>query len=166
MENHDKKVYSEKYLTFCLKDEEYGIPILRVKEIIGMMNITNMPKMPKAIKGVINLRGMIIPIMDLRLKFEMDEKEYSERTCIIVIELEASNKEQDKIGIVVDAVSEVINLTDSNIEESPSYEDLESDKYVKSIGKLKDKVIMLLDIDKVVKLEEIYNITDGGEKDV
>ncbi len=104
-----------KYLTFSLKEEEYGIGILKVKEIIGMMPVTSVPRTPDFVKGVINLRGKVIPVVDLRLKFSMDSIEYTDRTCIIVVEID-SDETTLLIGIVVDAVSEVLNMKESEIE--------------------------------------------------
>ncbi|MFP4017513.1 MAG: chemotaxis protein CheW, partial [Halanaerobiales bacterium] len=111
-----------KYLTFSLGKEEYGIPILEVKEIIGMMEITEVPKSPEFIRGVINLRGKIIPLMDLRLKFGLEELEYTERTCIIVIDI-VNDENTKQIGVAVDAVSEVVSIPEDAIESPPSYDD-------------------------------------------
>ena len=109
-----------KYLTFILAEEEYGIGILKVKEIIGMMPITTIPRTPQFVKGVINLRGKVIPIIDLRLKFNLEAIPYSERTCIIVVEID-SGETTVLIGIVVDAVSEVLNIREDEIEETPKF---------------------------------------------
>ena len=109
-----------KYLTFLLDKEEYGLEILKVKEIIGMMNITFLPKTPHYVKGVVNLRGKVVPVIDLRLKFGLEEIEVTEKTCIIVVEI---NKELEKIrvGIIVDSVSEVLNIIIGDIEETPEF---------------------------------------------
>ena len=107
-----------KYLTFALADEEYGISILKVKEIIGMMPITTVPQTPEFVKGVINLRGKVISVMDLRLKFGMDEIEYTERTCIIVVEIAGASNNTILIGIVVDSVSEVLNIKSDDTEDA------------------------------------------------
>ena len=107
-----------KYLTFSLAEEEYGIGILKVKEIIGMMPITTVPRTPIFVKGVINLRGKVIPVVDLRLKFGMEESAYNERTCIIVVETKGKGVSV-LIGIVVDAVSEVLNIKGNDIEDTP-----------------------------------------------
>ena len=109
-----------KYLTFTLAKEEYGIGILKIKEIIGMMPITSVPQTPEFVKGVINLRGKVIPVMDLRLRFEKDSVDYTERTCIIVVEI-AAQAGTVQIGIVVDAVSEVLNIKGEDIEETPTF---------------------------------------------
>jgi purine-binding chemotaxis protein CheW len=146
-----------KYLTFSLKKEEYGIPILKVKEIIGMMEITDVPKTPNFIKGVINLRGKIIPVMDLRLKFSMEEKEYNERTCTIVVDINI-NQIKSLMGIVVDTVSEVVNISKNEIEPPPQYSGRIEDEFLIGMGKVKGKVVMLLNIEKVINSEELVEL--------
>jgi purine-binding chemotaxis protein CheW len=147
-----------KYLTFSLGEEEYGISILKIKEIIGMMPITPVPKTPAFVKGVINLRGKVIPVMNLRLKFGMEEIPYTERTCIIVVET-IGVRGTLLIGIVVDSVSEVLNIKNGDIEETPVLgADLDTD-YILGIAKINGGVKILLDIDKVLNAKEI-SITD------
>ncbi len=148
------EVEGGKYLTFVLGQEDYGIPIHKVKEIIGMMEITFIPKTPKFIKGVINLRGKIIPIMDLRLKFDMEEKEYTERTCIIVAEIQL-DKMKKQIGMVVDAVSEVVNIQSAEIELPPEYGSYENVEFLTGVGKVREKVILLLDIERILDCDEL-----------
>ncbi|MGD9733496.1 MAG: chemotaxis protein CheW [Desulfamplus sp.] len=143
-----------KYLTFSLAGEEYGIGILQVKEIIGMMPITSVPRTPDFVKGVINLRGKVIPVIDLRLRFAIPESEYTERTCIIVVEITASYGEM-VIGIVVDSVSEVLNIKGENIEDSPSFGTSLDSQYILGMAKLEGGVKILLDIDKVLTSEEL-----------
>jgi purine-binding chemotaxis protein CheW len=143
-------IQSGKYLTFLLAEEEYGLPIKKVKEIIGIMDITHIPKTPEYVRGVINLRGKIIPVMDLRLKFGLESKEYNPRTCIIVIEIE--NQEiRRQIGIIVDTVSEVVNVQQGEIEPPPQYGvgAQEAEGFLLGLGKVKGKVILLLDTHKV-----------------
>ncbi len=153
MEELQVKSQEGKYLTFYLGNEDYGIPILKVKEIIGMMNITYVPRTPEFIKGVINLRGKIIPIMDLRLKFGMKEKEYNERTCIVVAEV-IINGSQRHLGIVVDTVSEVINIIGKDIEPPPQFGAKIDENFLTGMGKVKDRVVMLLDIEQIINSEE------------
>lgn len=138
----------KKYLTFTLESEVYGIPILKVKEIIGMMDITLIPRMPDFIKGVINLRGKIIPVLDLRTKLCLKQEEYKERTCIIVIETECGGEIKQN-GLVVDTVSEVLLMEDSNIVPPLKYGEVSESNCLTGIGKAKDKVIMMLDVDQV-----------------
>jgi purine-binding chemotaxis protein CheW len=138
-----------KYLTFSLGKEEYGIGILKVREINGMMPITSVPRTPGFIKGVINLRGKVIPVVDLRLKFEMGAVDYTERTCIIVVEM-ANGTGTIQMGIVVDSVSEVLNIKRSEIEETPTFGANLSADYILGMAKIGDGVKILLDIDKVL----------------
>ncbi len=142
-----------KYLTFILAKEEYGITILKVREIIKLLEITSIPKTPGYIKGVINLRGKIIPIMDLRLKFGLEEKEYTERTCIIVVEV-TLNDTRRLMGLIVDTVSEVANLATDQIEPPPEYGNLNNQGFLIGVGKVKERVILLLDIEQILSREE------------
>lgn len=143
-----------KYLTFSLDSEEYGIGILKVKEIIGMMRITPVPQTPEFVKGVINLRGKVIPVIDLRLRFGMEAIDYSERTCIIVVEIQSLSGRLP-IGIVVDAVSEVLNIKGSDIEETPTFgTKLETD-YILGMAKMGGGVKILLDIDRILNAEDL-----------
>jgi purine-binding chemotaxis protein CheW len=142
-----------KYLTFLIGKEEYGIPILKAKEIIKMMDITSIPKTPPFMRGVINLRGKIIPIIDLRLKFRLEAKEYTERTCIIVVELVLGQTKR-QMGIVVDTVSEVINFPKNDLEPPPQYGTQLETGYLTGMGKIKDKVVLLLDIEKAFSDED------------
>ena len=152
-----KTVKTGKYLTFSLSDEEYGLGIIKVKEIIGMMAITSVPRTPEFIKGVINLRGKVIPVMDLRLKFSMEPIPYSDRTCIIVVEVD-SNESTVLIGIVVDSVSEVLNINDDEIEETPTFGTSLNTEYILGMAKIEGGVKILLDIDKVLSTEEIATL--------
>lgn len=141
-----------KYLSFQLAEEDYGINILTIREIIGMMPITAVPRMPAFVKGVINLRGRVIPIIDLRLRFEMPPQDYNERTCIIVVEV--CHGEQDThMGIVVDAVSEVLNVLADEIEPPPSLGVSVESSFVLGMAKMEGGVKMLLDINRVLTSE-------------
>ncbi len=134
-----------KFLTFFLAGEEYGLEILKVQEIIGMMDVTPVPRTPEHIQGVINLRGKVIPIMDLRQKFGMERSERTSETCIIVVE---ANRVQT--GIVVDQVSEVLDIAGEEIEDAPTFgADVRVD-YILGIGKTQERVRLLLDIDRVL----------------
>ena len=150
----------QKLLTFSLGGEGYGISILKVKEIIGMLSITQVPRTPEFIKGVINLRGKIIPIMDLRIKFGMDEKAYNERTCIIVIEVNIQGSER-LLGVVVDTVSEVINISAEEIEPAPEYGSKAEHNLISGMGKVKDRVVIILDIEEVVFCDEMIRMLDN-----
>ena len=143
-----------KYLTFSLAKEEYGIGILKIKEIIGLMPITTVPRTPRYVKGVINLRGKVIPVVDLRLKFEMEEIAYTERTCIIVVETEGDASSL-LIGIVVDSVSEVLSMKANDIEDTPALGSSLDTDYILGMAKMNGSVKILLDIDKVLSGEGI-----------
>jgi purine-binding chemotaxis protein CheW len=143
-----------KYLTFSLAGEEYGIVILKVKEIIGMMPITPVPKTPHYVKGVINLRGKVIPVADLRLKFDMEEMAYSERTCIIVVEIK-EGAGNILMGIVVDSVSEVLTIKSGEIEDTPAFGTKMDTDYILGMAKTAEGVKILLDIDKVFGADEM-----------
>jgi purine-binding chemotaxis protein CheW len=140
-----------KYLTFSLSGEEYGIGILKIREIIGLMPITSLPQTPQYVKGVINLRGKVIPVVDLRLRFGMEEIGYTERTCIIVVEIAAPNG-LIVIGIVVDGVSEVVNVKSEDIEPPPTLGINHHADYLLGMAKIGRGVKLLLDIDRVIEI--------------
>jgi purine-binding chemotaxis protein CheW len=151
--SRDKGEKGGKYLTFSLAGEEYGIAILKVKEIIGMMPITPVPQAPSFVKGVVNLRGRVIPVTDFRRKFGMEEKEYTERTCIIVVEI-SGRESTIMMGLVVDSVSEVLNIKGEDIENTPSFGSQIKTDYILGMAKMEGGVKILLDIDKVMNDEE------------
>ena len=150
-----------KYLTFSLANEEYGIGILKIKEIIGMLPITSVPQTPEFVKGVINLRGKVIPVMDLRLRFGMTPIDYSERTCIIVVEI-AGQAGTIQIGIVVDAVSEVLNIKKDEIEETPTFGTKLNTGYILGMAKMEGGVKILLDIDQVLSGDELSLLSEAA----
>jgi purine-binding chemotaxis protein CheW len=141
-----------KYLTFTLAGEEYGIGILKVKEIIGIMAITTVPQTPDYMKGVINLRGKVIPVVDLRLKFAMNAIDQTEKTCIIVVEITNGGRKA-LIGTLVDSVSEVLNIKAGDIEDTPSFGSHLNTDYILGMAKTGGKVKILLDIDRVLNAE-------------
>jgi len=142
-----------KYLTFRLAEEKYAIEIIKIKEIIGMLSITRVPNLPEFIKGVINLRGRIIPVIDLRLKFGLEGIEYNERTSIIVIELKTQN-EVLVSGLIVDTVNDVLDIPKESIEEPPKYAADVNQEFLKGMGKIKESVIMLIDVDMILSSDE------------
>jgi len=148
-----------KYLTFSLGGEEYGIGILKVKEIIGMMTITHVPQTPGYVKGVINLRGKVIPVIDLRLKFGIEPIDYMERTCIIVVEISSLSK-TIAMGIVVDSVSEVMNIKNGDIEDTPSFGTKLKTEFILGMAKTGSGVKILLDINLVLADEEVAVIEE------
>lgn len=149
----------QKLLTFCLDKEEYGISIVKVKELIGMMDITKVPRTPEYVKGVINLRGKIIPVMDLRIKFGLVPQEYTDRTCIIVVEAVIRDKKRI-LGIIVDTVSEVVSLPTDSIEPPPEYGSTADQSSIFGIAKIEDNVVIILDIDKIFMNDDITRISD------
>jgi purine-binding chemotaxis protein CheW len=153
-ENQAQSSKAGKYLTFGLNDEQYGLEILKVREIIGLMDITSVPRTPQYVKGVINLRGNVIPIVDLRLKFSMPEAEPTEQTCVIVVDVHGT-----EMGIIVDQVSEVLDIMADQIEESPSFGASVNTDFILGMGKAGDKVTILLNICKVLSSEEVASIS-------
>ena len=145
-----KNVIEGKFLTFALSNEEYGIEILRVREIIGLMDITTVPQTPEYMKGVINLRGKVIPVIDLRLKFSMQEEIHTQETCVIVVEVNNTS-----IGIIVDSVSEVLDIKSGDIEETPSFGQGIDTNFIMGLGKVKEQIIILLDIESVLSSDEL-----------
>ena len=146
-----------KYLTFNLGGEGYGLEILKVQEIIGMQTITKMPKTPDYVKGVINLRGKVIPVIDLRLKFGMEAQEVTRETCIIMVQVEKAHTSLI-IGIMVDAVSEVLNIAENQIEAAPSLGTQVDTRFILGMAKTKNAVKILLDIDQVLSPQEMNTL--------
>lgn len=162
IEFHDDIAYlAGKYLTFNLGDEQYGLEILKVQEIIGMQEITKIPRTPSYVKGVINLRGKVIPVIDLRLKFDMKEKDFTRKTCIIVVQV---RREENTLimGIIVDEVSEVLDITADKIEAPPSMGTKLTAHFILGIAKTESTVKILLDIDNVLSIQELAAITQTG----
>jgi purine-binding chemotaxis protein CheW len=143
-----------KYLTFSLSNESYGVDVLKVREIIRFLKITPVPQMPPYVKGVINLRGKVLPVIDLRLKFGLDAAEATERTCIVVVRVQSANHDIT-LGMIVDSVEEVINLNESEIEETPEFGAQVDTGYLMGMAKVKNVIKTLLDIDKVVSPENL-----------
>jgi purine-binding chemotaxis protein CheW len=148
-----------KYLTFALGKEEYGLEILKVREIIGYMDVTSVPRTPEFVKGVINLRGQVISVIDLRSKFAMEAAERTEQTCIIVVEIRCGQRKLST-GIVVDRVSEVLNIAQDCIEEAPSFGTSVDTAFILGMGKIGANVKILLDIDKVLGSEEVDGLAN------
>ena len=147
-----------KFLTFTLHEESYGIDVLKVREIIRLTTITAVPQMPAHIRGVINLRGKIIPVMDLRVRFEFATAANTEQTCIIVVQVKLPDGKVTAMGLVVDGVEEVINLAENDIEETPNFGGQICTDYIIGIAKVKGKVKALLDIDGVVGSDTLKSL--------
>lgn len=139
-----------KYLTFTLQRESYGIDVLQVREIIRMTDITAVPQMPAYIRGVINLRGKIIPVLDLRMRFGFPDAGHSDQTCIVVVQVKLPDGKAVSMGMVVDGVEEVLNIAESEIEETPDFGAQLDTDYILGMAKIKGAVKALLDIDKVI----------------
>ena len=153
----DEDTQKDKYLTFHIGTEDYGISIAYVTEIIGIQSITEIPEMPDFIKGVINLRGKVIPVMDVRTRFKLSAREYDERTCIIVVEIDDTS-----VGLVVDAVNEVADIPEDQVEAPPKSK-RKGGSYIQGIGKIDKEVKILLDINKILYDEELESITETAE---
>ncbi|MDD3598056.1 chemotaxis protein CheW [Sulfuricurvum sp.] len=165
MEQNNTQMRRERYLTFFLGAEQYGIAIGRIKEIIAMMKVTNVPKTPEYMRGVINLRGSIIPVVDTRLRFGMEEREADMHTAIIIVEVEKVN-----IGFIVDRVEEVASIDAANMSEPPKFGSHIDADFICSMAQIEDNVVMILDVlklfeaDELVSLEQIQKIqTNEGE---
>jgi purine-binding chemotaxis protein CheW len=147
-----------KYLTFCLGSEEFAIQVVRVREIMGVQEITGVPQTPGYVKGVINLRGRVIPVVDLRLKFGLPELEYTQRTCIVVVQIKLAGVEglagHLQIGAIVDAVTEVVTVQAGDIENTPDFGGGVAIPYLLGMAKIKGKVKILLDINRVLSAQE------------
>jgi len=151
-----------KYLTFSLANEAYGIPVLKVREIITMLHITMVPQMPPYVKGVINLRGKVSPVIDLRTKLGLVEAQITDNTCIVVVQLAMPGGDVKHIGLIVDAVEEVTNVVEEDIEPAPDFGGSISVEYILGMAKIKGVVKSLLDIDKVVSADEIRPVSEAA----
>ena len=146
-----------KYLTFLIGKEEFGVAVLKVREIMGVQDITAVPQTPDYLKGVINLRGKVIPVVDLRLKFSLPAIEYTQRTCIIVVQVKGASGPL-LMGTVVDEVSEVLTLAAGDIEDTPDFGANVETGYILGMAKVKDRVKILLDINEVLTAQEIHGL--------
>lgn len=155
---------SGKYLTFILGHESYGIPVLKIREIISMLHITPVPQMPSYVKGVINLRGKVIPVIDLRVKFSLANTAITESNCIVVVQVALSNGGSKQLGLIVDAVEEVANIAAADIEGAPDFGGSVDTVYMLGMAKIKGVVKTLLDIDKVIAADVIEPLTANSDK--
>lgn len=154
---------SGKYLTFVLGHESYGISVLKVREIIRLMDITSVPQMPPYVKGVINLRGKVVPIVDLRIKFALANAESSERTCIVVVQVKTQAAASAFMGFIVDGVEEVVNFSANEIEPTPDFGSKLHTDYILGMAKIRGKVKTLLDIDRVLTNETLEQLTQASQ---
>jgi purine-binding chemotaxis protein CheW len=144
-DEEDEDSQKDKFLTFRIAAEEYGFEIACVTEIVGMQKITEVPDSPPYVKGVINLRGRVIPVLDVRLRFGMNEREYDDRTCVIVV-----NVSNTAVGLIVDRVSEVLTITETSISLPANIRDNKQQQYVRGLGKVGDSVKILLNVETLV----------------
>jgi purine-binding chemotaxis protein CheW len=152
-----------KYLTFRLAEEEYGLEILKVQEIIQMQAVTKVPRTPSYVRGVINLRGKVIPVVDLRTKFGLADTKDTEKTCIIVVQI-AHVDSKVTTGIIIDEVKEVLDIKQENIEETPSFGSSVKTEFILGMGKIGASVKILLDIDKVMSIQDLTSITAATQQ--
>lgn len=156
----EKVIKSNKYLTFSVDKEVFGLDIRHVDDIIGIQEITIVPEQPDYIKGVINLRGKIIPTMDVRARFKKAERDYDDRTCIVVL-----NMQNTSVGVIVDRVVEVLDIEEDKISEPPRFSDEYQSNYISGIGKINDDIAMLLDCNKLLNYDQIEALNHLKEKE-
>jgi purine-binding chemotaxis protein CheW len=161
--NQGKILKGGKFLTFLMANEKYGLEILKVREIMGMMDVTTVPTTPAFVRGVINLRGKVIPVVDLRLKFGLEAKEDTQRTCIIVVHLTHTAQEMT-MGIIVDEVSDVLDIDQNQIEPPPSFGANIRTDFILGMGKVDQKVMTMLDIDRVLTEQEVVLVESSAGK--
>ncbi len=154
----EEQIEENKFLTFMIGDEQYGVSIEHVIEIIEVIKITPMPDMNEYIKGVINLRGKVIPVMDVRLRFGMEEREHDEKTCIVVVKIN-----EFEIGLIADTVSEVTDIPETKIEPPPKMHTKANQNFVMGVGKVGKQVKILLDLNKLLFLEELEKIKEASQ---
>jgi purine-binding chemotaxis protein CheW len=154
----DTQKLAGKYLTFTLHRESYGIDVLKVREIIRLTDITAVPQMPAYVRGVINLRGKIIPVIDLRLRFGFSNVENTEQTCIVVVQVALPDGKSIQMGLIVDGVEEVLNIAGADIEETPDFGATIATDYILGMAKIKGAVKALLDIDCVLGASELQQV--------
>lgn len=149
------------YLTFMLSGEMFAIGILAIKEIIEYANLTTVPMMPACIRGVINLRGAVVPVMDLAARFGKASTAVTKRTCIVIVEVEAGEERQD-VGVVVDAVNEVLDIAAADIEPPPSFGAKIRTDFIRGMGKINDRFVILLDVNQVLSVDEVGSLAELG----
>jgi purine-binding chemotaxis protein CheW len=153
----DEDSQKDKYLTFHLAGEDYGVEIRYVTEIIGIQKITEVPDMPDFIRGVINLRGKVIPVMDVRTRFRLPSREYDERTCIIVVDINESS-----VGLVVDEVREVADIPEAQVEPPPATGQTKGSSYIQGMGKLDNEVKIILNVNRLLNDGELEQLIEAA----
>lgn len=155
---------TDQYLTFMLGEEEFGVDILRVQEIKGWEQATAIPNTPDYIRGVMNLRGTVVPIIDLRRRFELDSAEYTATTVVIVLKVEGDHSTRT-MGFVVDAVSEVYNVSADNLQPAPDFGTRVNTQFIRGLAVVEEKMIILLDFDRLIGLDSVFSAIDGFDDD-
>lgn len=150
----EEDTQKDRYLTFRIANEEYGIEIMHVLEIIGLYKITPIPEAPDFVKGVINLRGKVIPVLDVRLRFGMESKKYDERTCTIVVKMKGIT-----VGLIVDTINEVIQIPAKDVDEPTTFSQSTKSMFIMGMGKIGESVKILLDVDKLLHAEELESLS-------
>lgn len=156
----DAGLSTDQYLTFLLGQEEYGVDILRVQEIKGWERATEIPNTPDYIRGVMNLRGTVIPIVDLRRRFDLAAADYTNTTVVIVLRIEGDNGTRT-MGFVVDAVSDVYNVAPENVQPAPDFGARVNTQFIKGLAAVDEKMVILLDIDRLIGLDTVFSTFDG-----
>lgn len=156
MDIGNEDTQKDKYLTFHIAHEDYGIEIQYVTEIIGIQKITEIPSMPEFIKGIINLRGKVIPVMDIRSRFKIEPREYDDRTCIIVVNINSTS-----VGLVVDTVNEVVNIPENDTEPAPRIKKDVDENFIQGLGKVNDEVKIILNVSKLLYEEELKKLQES-----
>jgi len=149
----------EQFVTFIIEDEYYGVEILKVQEIVGMTRITSVPNMAHYMRGVINLRGKVVPVVDMRLKFNMDEREYDAVTVILIVEVKGR-----EIGMIVDSVSDVVDIPGDQIQNTPHFNAGIDTNYIHGIGNVNDMLVILLDVNKILSSDELEKIDQNSSE--
>ena len=149
----------QQYVTFLVGDETYGVPVLKVQEIIGMTDITHVPNSLEFMKGVINLRGTVVPVVDMRMKFEMNVRDYDNFTVIIIVEIHGK-----LIGMIVDTVSDVLDIATKDIQETPHFSAKIETDYIDSIGQKDDLLVIILDVDNILTSQELEELSETNKK--
>ena len=153
--NDSSSIITNKYLTFVLATEEYAVDILRVQEIKGWSKVTPIPNTPPYICGVINLRGTIVPVIDLRLRFSLTHQEYGTMTVIVVVKVLSQNGKERIMGVVVDAVSDVYDVSENELKPPPDFGSVISTEFVKGLATVEEKMVIVLDVDKLLNSQEL-----------
>ena len=153
MENDNREVETNQFVTFLIAGEVYGVEVLRVQEIIGMTGITHVPNSMHFMKGVINLRGTVVPVVDMRLRFEMEEKDYDNFTVILIVEVKGY-----MIGMIVDSVADVVDIPVKNIQDTPHFSASIQTDYIKGIGRIDEDLVIVLDVDRILSTDELEKL--------